>query len=63
MVIRGAGFGHGVGLSQYGTLGYAQHGWTHDRILAHYYTGTQLGRLSGTRPSACCCAPVTRATC
>ena len=48
-MIRGAGFGHGVGLSQYGTLGYAQHGWTHDRILAHYYTGTQLGRLSGTQ--------------
>ena len=43
------GFGHGVGLSQYGTLGYAQHGWTADRILAHYYTGTQLGRL-GTAP-------------
>ena len=49
VVIRGAGFGHGVGLSQYGTLGYAQHGWTHDKILAHYYTGTQLGRLSGTQ--------------
>jgi stage II sporulation protein D len=43
------GFGHGVGLSQYGTLGYAQHGWTADRILAHYYTGTQLGRL-GSAP-------------
>ncbi len=40
------GFGHGVGLSQYGTLGYARQGWTADRILAHYYTGTQLGRLS-----------------
>ena len=44
------GFGHGVGLSQYGTLGYAQHGWTADRILAHYYTGTQLGRL-GSSPT------------
>ena len=42
------GFGHGVGLSQYGTLGYAQHGWTADRILAHYYTGTQLGRLGSS---------------
>jgi stage II sporulation protein D len=47
--IRGAGFGHGVGMSQYGALGYAQHGWTYDRILAHYYTGTGLGT---TDPSA-----------
>ena len=36
--IRGAGFGHGVGMSQYGAYGYASHGWTHDRILAHYYS-------------------------
>jgi stage II sporulation protein D len=41
--IRGAGFGHGVGLSQYGAYGYALHGATYDRILAHYYTGTALG--------------------
>jgi stage II sporulation protein D len=42
-VISGHGYGHGVGLGQYGALGYAQHGWTYDRILAHYYPGTQLG--------------------
>jgi stage II sporulation protein D len=41
--IRGAGFGHGVGMSQYGAYGYAQHGVTYDRILAHYYKGTALG--------------------
>src|SRR3982751_4114741 len=41
--IRGAGFGHGVGMSQYGAMGYAQHGWTAAAILAHYYTGTALG--------------------
>ena len=41
--IRGAGFGHGVGMSQYGALGLAQHGRTYDRILRHYYTGTGLG--------------------
>ena len=41
--IRGAGFGHGVGMSQYGAYGYAQHGVTYDRILAHYYKGTTLG--------------------
>jgi SpoIID/LytB domain protein len=41
--IRGAGFGHGVGMSQYGAYGYALHGATYDRILAHYYKGTALG--------------------
>ena len=29
-------------MAQYGALGYAKHGWTYDRILAHYYPGTQL---------------------
>ena len=48
LVITGRGWGHGIGMSQYGALGYAQHGWTADRILAHYYTGTQLGRLSSS---------------
>jgi stage II sporulation protein D len=43
--IRGAGYGHGVGMSQYGAYGFARHGWTYDRILAHYYTGTKLGRV------------------
>src|SRR5690349_24581936 len=41
--IKGAGFGHGVGMSQYGALGYAQNGWDAARILGHYYTGTSLG--------------------
>ena len=50
LTIRGAGFGHGVGMSQYGALGYAQHGWRHDAILAHYYTGTDLGATDPARP-------------
>src|SRR6478609_4388798 len=41
--IRGAGFGHGVGMSQYGAFGYAQHGWNAAQILSHYYNGTALG--------------------
>lgn len=44
--VRGGGDGHGIGLSQYGTLGYAQHGWSYQRILAHYYQGTSLGSVS-----------------
>ena len=47
--IRGAGFGHGVGLSQYGALGFAQHGTTYDQILSHYYTGTALGTTDPAR--------------
>ncbi len=47
--IRGAGFGHGVGMSQYGALGLAQHGWQAPAILAHYYTGTALGTTDPNR--------------
>jgi stage II sporulation protein D len=43
LVVSGHGWGHGLGLSQWGAYGYALHGWTYDRILAHYYTGTTLG--------------------
>jgi stage II sporulation protein D len=43
LTIRGAGFGHGVGMSQYGAYGYALHGATYDQILRHYYTDTELG--------------------
>jgi stage II sporulation protein D len=42
-VVKGAGFGHGVGMSQYGAYGYAKHGFGYAAILAHYYTGTTLG--------------------
>ncbi|MEA2198937.1 MAG: hypothetical protein QOJ25_2988 [Solirubrobacteraceae bacterium] len=41
--IRGAGYGHGVGLSQYGAYGYALAGRGYRSILDHYYTATSLG--------------------
>jgi SpoIID/LytB domain protein len=44
LVITGSGEGHGVGMSQYGALGFAQHGWSYQQILARYYTGTTLGQ-------------------
>ena len=40
--ITGGGWGHGIGLSQYGSRGYALQGKTYDWILAHYYQGTRL---------------------
>jgi stage II sporulation protein D len=42
-VVTGHGWGHGVGMSQYGAYGYAQHGFGFAKILAHYFPGTQLG--------------------
>jgi SpoIID/LytB domain protein len=41
--VSGHGWGHGVGLAQYGAYGYALHGWSYDQIVAHYYPGTDLG--------------------
>jgi stage II sporulation protein D len=42
-VVKGAGFGHGTGMSQYGAKGFAERGTPYSSILAHYYTGTTLG--------------------
>jgi stage II sporulation protein D len=42
-VIRGHGFGHGVGMSQWGAYGLARHGDQYGPILQHYYRHTHLG--------------------
>src|SRR5688500_3993537 len=42
-LVSGRGWGHGVGMSQYGALGFANEGRTFDEILAHFYPGTALG--------------------
>jgi stage II sporulation protein D len=47
--ISGRGWGHGVGMSQWGALGFAQRGYGYERILAHYYRGTALGRAPAAR--------------
>ncbi len=43
VVMRGSGWGHGVGMSQYGAYAQAQAGWGHARILKHYYRGIAVG--------------------
>jgi stage II sporulation protein D len=48
-LIKGHGFGHGVGVSQYGAYGYALHGKDYRFILAHYYQGTTIGQVANTR--------------
>ena len=49
LTIRGAGFGHGVGMSQYGAYGFALHGAGYREILGHYYQGTALGSVEPGR--------------
>jgi SpoIID/LytB domain protein len=48
-VVRGHGWGHGVGMSQWGARGLAEHGAGWRSILRHYYPGTGIGRFSPPR--------------
>lgn len=41
------GYGHGVGLSQYGAKYMAEQGYDYTEILAHYYPNTELRLESG----------------
>src|SRR5262249_17837715 len=43
-VVTGHGWGHGVGMSQYGAYGYAQKGIGYEKIVLHYFVGTELGQ-------------------
>ncbi len=42
LTARGDGWGHGVGMSQYGAKALAEQGYSAERILAFYYPSTQL---------------------
>ena len=46
-VFSGKGFGHGVGMSQWGAQGMALRGASYQEILAHYYVGTALTAVGG----------------
>ena len=48
-LLDGRGWGHGVGMSQWGAEGYARHGYDYRRILAHYYPHTTLAVAAPTR--------------
>lgn len=41
-VFKTRGFGHGVGMSQYGANGMAKESYSYKNILKHYYPGTIL---------------------
>ena len=48
-VIKGRGWGHGVGMSQYGAYGFARHGRGYREILGHYYRHTHVGHAASRR--------------
>lgn len=45
VVIEGKGFGHGVGMCQFGAMGMAKKGKTYRDILRHYYPGTRITKV------------------
>lgn len=47
--IVGHGYGHGVGMSQWGAQLYAKQGWSAAKILAHFYRGVAIKDLSAGR--------------
>ena len=49
MTFYGRGYGHGVGLSQYGARGRAAAGQGYAAILAHYFQGTTLGTVANSQ--------------
>jgi stage II sporulation protein D len=66
-VLSGGGFGHGVGLNQYGAFGQAKANRSYRDILAFYYPGTELGKaplskvrvlIADGRPSATLTSPI-----
>lgn len=45
IIIKNKGYGHGVGMSQYGAEGMAKEGYKYDEILKHYYTGIEIKKF------------------
>jgi len=41
-IFEGAGYGHGVGMSQWGAKVMAEEGYNYSQILQHYYKNTQI---------------------
>jgi stage II sporulation protein D len=47
VTIQGNGWGHGLGMSQYGALGLAKQGYNYQDILKYYYTGVEISGSYG----------------
>ncbi len=50
--LRGSGWGHGVGMCQWGAIGLAREGWLFEEILDRYYPGTQVLGIAQAWPGA-----------
>lgn len=45
IIITSKGYGHGVGMSQYGAYELAKHGYKYDEILKYYYQGIEFKKI------------------
>ena len=45
VIVTTKGYGHGVGMSQYGANGMAKEGYTYKDILNHYYTNVEISKI------------------
>jgi hypothetical protein len=55
----GSGYGHGLGMSQWGSFGLAKMGWSYGKILRHFYQRTEVQRdreVPGRTGSRCATA-------
>lgn len=60
LLAAGRGWGHGVGMSQYGALALAQAGYGYQQILAFYYPSTALQKLAVTASAPASLEPASR---
>ncbi|OPX02892.1 SpoIID/LytB domain-containing protein [Geobacillus proteiniphilus] len=42
IIVTGKGWGHRIGMSQYGAKAFAERGWTAEQILEHYFRGAEV---------------------
>src|SRR4030088_949197 len=62
VILDGRGFGHGVGLAQWGAKYLAEAGAHHEDIIAKFYPGTELSTAQGTVRVAVYTSPDNRST-
>lgn len=46
LIFSTTGYGHGVGLCQYGARGLADNGYDYRQIIKHYYTGVDIANIA-----------------
>ncbi|HLR09263.1 MAG TPA: stage II sporulation protein D [Bacillota bacterium] len=51
LIFTTKGFGHGIGMSQYGANGMAKEGKTYQEIVTHYYQGVEISEVADTAPT------------